>query len=99
MNSKENLPGHFNIYETQEMVDIYLNFHFGPSCLGVDNYPEACAKLCIEKAKAHNIQTKRALDLGCAVGRTTIDLASLFDEVIGIDFAAALIKGAEKTLE
>ena len=36
---KEQLPAHFNIYETQEMVDVYLNFHFGANSLGVDNYP------------------------------------------------------------
>ena len=80
------------------MVDVYLNFHFGSNSLGVDNYPETCAKICIEKAKEKNLAKGRALDLGCAVGRTSIDLASYFSEVVGVDFASAFIKAAEKNL-
>ena len=40
----------------------------------------------------------RALDIGCAVGRTTIELATLFDEVIGIDLSNAFIAAANNTL-
>ena len=38
------------------------------------------------------------MDIGCAVGRTTIELASLFDEVIGIDLSNAFIAAANETL-
>lgn len=38
----------------------------------------------------------RALDLGCAVGRSTFELARAYDEVIGIDFSQAFIDAAEK---
>ena len=34
---------------------------------------------------------KRALDVGCAVGRSTFELARDFEEVVGIDYSAAFI--------
>jgi len=40
-------PTHSNPYETQEMVDTYLNFHFGASNFGVENYPFVCSQVCI----------------------------------------------------
>ncbi len=40
----------------------------------------------------------RALDLGCAVGRTSIDLAEYFDEVIGLDYSEAFIKAAQQAI-
>jgi len=86
-----------NIYETQELVDMYLNFHFGANNFGVENYPYVCSQVCIEKAKKLNIKG-RALDLGCAVGRTSIDLAEYFDEVIGLDYSEAFIKAAQQVL-
>ena len=36
----------------------------------------------------------RALDIGCAVGRSTFELATCFDEVLGIDFSEAFIRRA-----
>lgn len=42
--------------------------------------------------------TGRALDIGCAVGRTTLELASHFDEVIGIDLSNAFIEAANNVL-
>jgi len=53
---------------------MYLNFHFGADNFEVDNYPAVCSKICTEKANLLKV-TGRALDLGCAVGRTSIDLA------------------------
>jgi putative 4-mercaptohistidine N1-methyltranferase len=38
--------------------------------------------------------TRRALDVGCAVGRSSFELARRFDEVIAIDFSARFIKAA-----
>lgn len=38
------------------------------------------------------------MDIGCATGRTTIELASHFDEVIGIDLSNAFIAAANSTL-
>lgn len=33
----------------------------------------------------------RALDIGCAVGRSSFELARSFDEVVGIDFSNAFV--------
>ena len=43
-----------------------------------------------------DVIASRALDLGCSVGRSTFELASIFEEVIGIDFSRALIAKAEQ---
>ena len=37
----------------------------------------------------------RALDLGCAVGRTTFDFSRLFDKAIGIDFSHRFVQAAD----
>ena len=39
---------------------------------------------------------KRALDVGCAVGRSTFELAREFDEVVGVDFASAFIQRCQE---
>lgn len=38
------------------------------------------------------------MDLGCALGRTTIELASHFEEVVGIDFSHAFVEAANNVL-
>lgn len=37
-----------------------------------------------------------ALDIGCAVGRSTFELAKKFNQVIGIDFSHGFINAANK---
>ncbi len=37
----------------------------------------------------------RALDIGCAVGRSTFELAQEYDEVIGIDYSSAFVQKCE----
>lgn len=82
-----------NPYETDELLGQYLDFHFGPGeRFGVPNYPAACAQLCIA---AHDDRpAERALDLGCAVGRTAFELARTFDGVHGVDLSARFIDAA-----
>ena len=38
----------------------------------------------------------RALDVGCAVGRSTFELARDFDEVVGIDFSNAFVQRCQQ---
>ncbi len=81
-------------YETEEVLSQYLDFHFGPDePFGVPNYPAACARLCLE-AMADDDQRRRALDLGCAVGRTGMELANAFDAVDALDTSQAFIDAA-----
>ena len=81
-----------NPYETDELVTQYMEFHYGDSYFGVENYPAKCAQICLDLIPA---QAKhKALDLGCAVGRTSFELAREFDEVVGIDLSARFIQCA-----
>ena len=81
-----------NPYETDELVTQYMEFHYGKTYYGVENYPAKCAQLCLQTLADNNKQ--KALDLGCAVGRTTFELAREFDEVIGLDLSARFIECA-----
>ncbi|DAB27544.1 MAG: SAM-dependent methyltransferase [Sulfurimonas sp. RIFOXYD12_FULL_33_39] len=76
-----------DIYESDELVSQYCEFQYGDSFFGVENFALTCTNLALRFAKN---QTK-ALDLGCATGRATFELARSFDEVEGIDFSARFI--------
>jgi 5-histidylcysteine sulfoxide synthase/putative 4-mercaptohistidine N1-methyltranferase len=80
-----------NTYETDQMVAKYLDAHYGAPKLGVKNFPVAC----IEEVRTHLAQrpAQRALDLGCAVGRASFELAKLFAHVDAVDFSARMIEG------
>ena len=81
----------------------YLAFHYHePSRLlpkgvtppeGVRNFPYTCAHLLLSKAKGSH---SRALDLGCAVGRSSFELARRVPEVIGIDYSRSFIRAAKQ---
>ncbi|WP_148862818.1 putative 4-mercaptohistidine N1-methyltransferase [Marinobacter fonticola] len=86
-----------NPYETDELLAQYLDFHYGPEHFGVPNYPRACAELAI--AASGNGARERALDLGCAVGRSSFELARGFAEVIGVDLSERFIEAASKLAE
>ncbi len=80
-------------YETDAMVSQYAEFHYGEAALGVPNFPQSMAKLAIEAHQRHgNGGQDRALDLGCATGRASFELARSFAKVVGIDFSARFIQ-------
>jgi 5-histidylcysteine sulfoxide synthase/putative 4-mercaptohistidine N1-methyltranferase len=83
-----------NIYETDISVSQYCEFHFGDQYFGVPNFPKACIRE-VENHLARLPQRKTALDLGCAVGRSTLELAKHFDHVTGLDFSARFIEKAQ----
>jgi len=78
------------VYESDALVAQYCDFHYGPSHFDVANYPAAMARLAL--AALADGPHRRALDIGCAVGRSSFELARVFDEVIGIDFSARFIQ-------
>lgn len=86
-------------YETDKTVTEYIEFHYGPEYLGVENFPKKCAEICAEAAKSLDIPLRKAMDLGCAVGRTTFELAKSFEEVIGIDLSARFFQFAVRVKE
>lgn len=81
-----------NVYETDELLSQYLDFHFGESHFGVGNYPAHCARICQELMAGRD--RFRALDLGCAVGRTAFELGRIFDEVVGVDLSSRFVEAA-----
>jgi len=76
-------------YEDDKMLSEYAEFHFGDSYYGVENFPKALADIAI--GAMGDKPALKALDIGCAVGRASFELAKHFDEVRGIDFSTRLI--------
>jgi putative 4-mercaptohistidine N1-methyltranferase len=88
-------------YESDAQLAQYLLFHYGkheeilPYAFGpVDAlfFPVRCAEL----ASHWSRKKSRALDLGCAVGRTTFELARNFSEVIGLDASRRFVETANQ---
>ena len=77
------------MYETDKLVSEYCEFHWGASYFDVPNFPKALADIAIAARQGQPMRT--ALDLGCATGRATFELARHFDHVTGIDFSARFI--------
>ncbi len=78
------------MYESDAAVSQYCEAHFGQSYYNVPIFMKRCAEICIEHAQGR--PRRKALDLGCAVGRATFELAREFDFVTGIDFSARFIR-------
>jgi len=86
-----------NIYESDALVAQYCEFQYGESHFGVENFALRCAQL-VEKY-TQGASKKSALDLGCATGRASFELAKQYDAVTGIDFSARFIQVAVKMHE
>jgi putative 4-mercaptohistidine N1-methyltranferase len=96
-------PAPTNPYETDRIVEEYLLFHygapsdvlphpFGPS--GALDFAVRCVTECV-RPEGLGAQS-RALDLGCAVGRSSFELARWCGNVVGLDFSARFIAAAER---
>ena len=93
-----------NIYETDPLLNQYLLFHYGtaedqlPYSFGPQDalfYPSRCVSDFLPGIG----RVSRALDLGCAVGRSTFELTRWADEVIGIDLSSQFIAAARSMQE
>jgi putative 4-mercaptohistidine N1-methyltranferase len=85
-------------YETERALAEYLLFHYGlpQEILPYEfapatamNFPARCVTECIDASRLP--ADARALDLGCAVGRSSFELARHCGEVVGIDFSSRFI--------
>ncbi|RLA72247.1 MAG: SAM-dependent methyltransferase [Epsilonproteobacteria bacterium] len=79
-----------DVYESDALVAQYCEFQYGEEYFGVRNFAQKCAEFAIEYTKG--TEQKFALDLGCATGRATFELARAFDHVTGVDFSARFIQ-------
>jgi len=82
------------MYETDDSVAQYCDAHFGPDKFCVPNFPAQLVKISLQSMADRS--KERALDLGCAVGRASFELAKHFDVVTGIDFSARFIRIAHQ---
>ena len=84
-------PG--SVYETDALLSQYCEFHYGDDHFGVPNFPKAVADIAIAaQDRFGNGRFGKALDLGCATGRASFELARAFTQVVGIDFSARFIQ-------
>lgn len=90
-----------DVYESEQYLNEYLLFHYGEvaDVLPWDFGPKEavgfaarCVSDCIELGAVG--PEARALDLGCAVGRSSFELARYCAEVTGIDFSQSFIHAA-----
>jgi len=88
---------HEDQYETDQLTAQYCDAHYGPGHFEVPNFPKSCAEICLELTKGR--ARGHALDLGCAVGRASFELARGFDRVTGLDFSTRFFRLAVKMLE
>jgi 5-histidylcysteine sulfoxide synthase/putative 4-mercaptohistidine N1-methyltranferase len=84
-----------DIYESDELVSQYCEFQYGDTHFGVENFAISCAKVAAKFA----INRTKALDLGCATGRATFELAKTFESVEGIDFSVRFVGVGAKLKE
>jgi putative 4-mercaptohistidine N1-methyltranferase len=87
----------YSRYHSDAAVAEYCDAHYGPDKFGVPNFPARLAHLCL--AELAGKPQRRALDLGCAVGRASFELATRFEQVTGIDFSARFIEIACRVQE
>ncbi len=85
------------MYESDAAVSQYCEAHFGQTYYNVPNFMVQCAAACLRHTEGR--PRRKALDLGCAVGRGTFELAKEFESVTGIDFSARFIRIAMQLKE
>jgi len=88
-----------NIYETEKLVSEYLLFHYGTASqiLSWEEGPVAALEFPVRIVKRFSAgKVGRALDLGCAVGRSAYELSREAEEVIGIDYSRAFVEAAAR---
>lgn len=91
-----------NIYETGRLVSEYLVFHFGEA-EDVLPWPQGPREALGFPARIvgrfSDGAVARALDLGCAVGRSSFELSRAARAVVGVDYSAAFIAAANRLKE
>lgn len=89
-----------NPYESRKLRDEYLLFHYGTDdeILPYPDGPREALRFAVRTVTETLPGTPvgRALDLGCAVGRSAFELTAFCEQVIGIDFSQAFIETAQQ---
>ncbi len=95
-----------NIYETDKLVSEYLLFHYANAAEIQGELPLPPEHLDFAKRSVWDLlpadfatpesPIASALDLGCAVGRSSFELTQISHKVLGIDFSHAFIQAANR---
>lgn len=92
-----------NPYETDRLLADYLLFHYGkpeeilPYRFGPSDGLDFAVRVVNDCLGVDSISGPgRALDLGCAVGRSSFELARRCDEVVGMDYSRRFIEAAQR---
>ena len=92
------------VYEDPQILNEYLLLHYGsaqdqmPHAFGPRDaveFPVRCARWLLDAAREYGSATDKALDVGCAVGRASFELARGYERVVGVDLSRAFIETAE----
>lgn len=91
-----------SVYETDTLLNQYLNFHYGnqrdqlPFSFGPHDaldFPVRCVTECIDLKKL--TKKSKALEIGCAVGRTSFELSRYCANVTAMDASQKFIDAAK----
>eukprot|EP00484_Ammonia_sp_Unknown_P014817 CAMPEP_0197072584 /NCGR_PEP_ID=MMETSP1384-20130603/210172_1 /TAXON_ID=29189 /ORGANISM="Ammonia sp." /LENGTH=917 /DNA_ID=CAMNT_0042511405 /DNA_START=29 /DNA_END=2782 /DNA_ORIENTATION=+ len=82
-----------NPFDDDGTVQLYTHFGYAPEqYLNVPNYPKYIADFVVDIVDKSNKPKGKAMDVGCATGRTVFELAKRgYEEVVGIDYTTRLI--------
>ena len=92
-----------NPYESSRLLAEYLLFHYGseeqilgqrPGPREALDFPVRCVHELLDCGRVP--AAARALDVGCAVGRSCFELCALCSTVVGIDFSHSFVQAARE---
>lgn len=88
--SQQALTSYTSHYESDSLVSQYLEFQYGAEYFDVPNFAKALVSFV--QPYFTDLTCDKALDLGCATGRASFELANYFAQVTGLDFSARFIQ-------
>ncbi len=98
-------------YESRRLLGQYLFLHYGdlrqtviasPDVAApglIDSFPNRVVAMidrCLVKEGLKDLRSGRALDVGCAVGGLTFELARIFSKVKGVDLSESFVHTAQQ---
>lgn len=90
-------PTCYSRYNSDIAVGQYCDAHYGPDRLGLPNFSVELVRLCLNALDG--MPLNQVLDLGCAVGRSSFELARCCTRVTAIDYSTRFITLARRIQE